>query len=270
MNKRYKKAFTLVELLVVISIVGLLSSVAVVNLGSSRAKAKVASGQSQDTSINHAIGDQIIGEWLFDEASGAVARDTSGNSHDGALVNATRIAGFNGNAYSFNYNGRVSLGSDVSLNPSNFTITAWVKPSDFSTWYNYIYSNAGDSGTNNGINFAIQGNVVSGEIWNGINLKMWSNGRVSNDPVWTFVAMSYDGSKMSLYINGHLDKTTATALGVGQPATYGTLIGELAVSPGSYGMRGSIDQVRLYGSAIVAANIEKAYLAERGKYLAKN
>jgi hypothetical protein len=92
---------------------------------------------------------------------------------------------------------------------------------------------------------------------------------ISNNPVWTFVAFSYNGSKMALYVNGHLDNVVNSVNGVGSPASYPTYIAGMGMAPGSYGIVGSIDQVRLYGSAIVAANIEKLYLAERDKYMAK-
>lgn len=45
MNKKTNKGFTLVELLIVIAIIGILSTVAVVNLNSARTKARFAAAQ---------------------------------------------------------------------------------------------------------------------------------------------------------------------------------------------------------------------------------
>lgn len=38
---------------------------------------------------------------------------------------------------------------------------------------------------------------------------------------------------------------------------------------GSLGMNGSIDQFRMYGSAVVAKDIERLYATERVKYFAE-
>jgi prepilin-type N-terminal cleavage/methylation domain-containing protein len=270
MVKIYKKAFTLIELVTVIAIIGLLSTVAIVVTGSSRAKAKLAAGQGFETAVYHAVGDQLIGEWLFDEGSGTTARDTSGNGRDGSLAAATWTTGIKGGALTFNNSGYVSLGTDAALNPSVFTITAWIKPGDFSGSYNYIYSNARDCcGAYKGLNFFLYQNILAGTIWNTGAASISSIAKISNDPVWTFVAFSYDGNKMSLYINGHLDNTYATTLGVGSPAQTGNYIGALAPYAGGLGFVGSIDQVRIYGGAVVAANIEKMYLAEKDRFLTR-
>jgi len=274
MIKHHRKAFTLIELLTVISIIGILSTIALVNMKGSNDKAKIAAGQSFDASVYRAAGDQIIGEWLFDEGSGATAHDTSGNGNNGTVTSATWTAGINGGALSFNGGAQVALGSGAALNPSVFTITAWVKPGDISGPYNYIYSNARDCcGSYSGINFYFNYNVLGATVWNvaggwpGGAKQLNSSTVIPNNSPWVFVVFSYDGNKMALYINGHLDSSYATNMGVGQPASYPSYIGRMGA--GAWGMNGSIDQVRLYGSAIVAANIEKMYLAERDRYLAK-
>jgi prepilin-type N-terminal cleavage/methylation domain-containing protein len=271
MIKRHRKAFTLIELLTVIAIIGLLSSIAIISTRSSNDKAKIASGQSFEETVGHAVGDQIIGEWLFDEGSGAVVHDTSGNGRNGTVTGMTWGTGINGGAGVFSGSGTyVALGSDPILDPSNFTITAWIKPGDFSGSYNYIYSNARDCcGTYNGINLFVAQNNLYGEIWNTGAAAIGSNAKIPNNSGWTFVAYSYNGSKLALYINGHLDNTLTTAVGVGTPASFPTYLGALSNCPGSCVLVGSIDQVRLYGNAIVATNIEKMYLAQRDHYLAK-
>jgi prepilin-type N-terminal cleavage/methylation domain-containing protein len=127
-----RKAFTLVELLVVISIIGLLSSIAVVSMGSSREKARLASGQQFAASVDHAVGDQIVGQWNFDECSGTVANDTSGNGNNGAFVGSptwsTNTPSGKGCSLNFNAVGNyISVPDSNSLDlASNFTISFWV------------------------------------------------------------------------------------------------------------------------------------------------
>ena len=269
MVRKYKKAFTLIELMTVIFIIGIISAIAIAVFGSTRSKAKLAAGQSLDASTYRAVGDQLIGEWLFDEGSGTVAKDTTGN-HNGNIVGATWTTGISGSALSFVPGNYVSLGSDPSLNPPIFTITAWVKPGDFSGNYNYIYSNTRDCcGVYNGIDFYIGGNTPGGIIWNGGETYMPANIKISNDPVWTFVTLSYSGSTLALYVNGQLVKSTASALGIGSPASWPNYIGAMGAGPSLYGMNGAIDQVRLYGSAITAMDIHRLYAKEKSAYLAE-
>ncbi len=271
MTRTHRAAFTLVELLVVIAIVGLLSTVAVVATSSSRDKAKLAASQSFEAEVRRAAGSEIIGEWLFNEGSGTLIKDSSGNSYNGTAANLSWGTGVNGGAGILAGNGYVSLGSSPALNPSYFTITAWVKPGDFSGSYNYIYSNSRDCcGSYNGINFYLYQNILAGTIWNGSAVYTISTAKISNNSGWTFVAFSYNGSKLAIYIDGRLESTFNSTIGVGQPASFPTYLGALSNCPGSCGFAGSIDQVRLYGAAVIASEIEEIYLSERDRYLAKN
>lgn len=269
MQKIYKKAFTLVELLVVIAIVGLLSGVAVVATSSSRAKAKIAASQSFESSTQNAVGSEIVGEWLLDEGSGSVARDTSGNGHNGTITDPVWGTGINGGGLVLVSGRYVTLSTSTALNPSNFTITAWIKPGDFTGAYNYIYSNARDCcGTYNGIDFRVSSSKLLMTLWNSGAFQLWGNTTITNDPVWVFVAASYNGSKLNLYINGRLDASAGTAIGVGSPATTASIIGGMGTGP-SLSLNGTIDQVRLYGSAVVAKDIERLYATEKVKYFAE-
>jgi len=269
MQKIYKKAFTLVELLVVIAIVGLLSGVAVVAMGGSRAKAKIAAGQSFEATVGHAVGSEVIGEWLFDEGSGSAARDTSGNGHNGTITGPVWGTGIVGGGLVLASGRYVTLDTDTALNPSNFTITAWIKPGDFTGAYNYIYSNARDCcGTYNGIDFRVATSRLLMTLWNGGAFQLWGSTTITNDPVWVFVAATYNGSKLNTYINGRLEASATTAIGVGSPATAAAIIGGMGTGP-SLSLNGTIDQVRLYGSAIVAKDIERLYATERIKYFAE-
>ena len=88
-----RRAFTLVELMVVISIIGILSSIAVASMGSSRDKARIAAGQQFERSVLNGAGDEILGQWDFDDCTGtgiaaATVADISGLGNAGTPVNS--------------------------------------------------------------------------------------------------------------------------------------------------------------------------------------
>ena len=67
-------------------------------------------------------------QWLFDETSGSVAADATGNAHTGAVSGATFVSGKSGNALSFQNPGdRVIVPDSPALESDHFTITMWVK-----------------------------------------------------------------------------------------------------------------------------------------------
>ncbi len=78
----------------------------------------------------------LLGYWPFDEASGSIAFDKSGNSNDGVLegANPTRVIGISGRAINFpGTNERVDCGNGAPLDDignSSFWISFWMKSKD--------------------------------------------------------------------------------------------------------------------------------------------
>jgi hypothetical protein len=103
----------------------------------------------------------VAAMWLFDEGSGAVAKDASGNGNDGKINGCTWVDGNFGKALNFNGNDNFVLVSDSpSLSmTNNMTLVAWINPSNLTgispalirkgsqggadiTWFWYLRSGA--------------------------------------------------------------------------------------------------------------------------------
>ena len=135
-NRSKNRAFTLIELLVVISIIGLLSSIVSVATKGVRDKARIAKSLQFDSSIKHAQGDSLIGEWTFDVMDGStIVKDTSGNNKDGFLQNNAQItqnsSGIIGEAVELDGINQYVEVPDFHIGEFKaMTITAWVNLRD--------------------------------------------------------------------------------------------------------------------------------------------
>ena len=71
----------------------------------------------------------LVAHWSFDQSSGAVLTDNSGNGYNGTLVNSpTWVAGKLGQALSFSTNRSVSVGNIPAINGVNkLSMSAWIK-----------------------------------------------------------------------------------------------------------------------------------------------
>jgi len=256
-----RRAFTLVELLVVISIIGLLSTIAIVNLSSSRAKAKIAAGQHFSSSINNLISDQLVGEWLFNGS----AADTSGKGNNGTLVGGP-VAGSGydgGGAYvldgSSQYINVPSIPGSIFTNTS-FTWSAWVKGSTNGVT-NYMPTIGFASGSWFRLGFRqIAGVWEFDQILDGTHSNTIKCGPAVSSTEWVFLAVSAQyGGNVSCYQNGTLGGASAYVNDVtsGAPFGMGHCVGDAWASY----IQGTIDDVRLYSTAATAMTVQK-YFAE--------
>ena len=133
----HTRGFTLVELLTVVSIIGLLSSVVFASLENSRAQARFAGGKVQDHSmVSGPLAESIDGNWGFDESSGSVLQESAGSgySQNGSFAaGVARVAGLAIGSGALNFDGVsgfASLGliSDPTIGRPNFTVSLWIKP----------------------------------------------------------------------------------------------------------------------------------------------
>ena len=245
--------FTLIELLTVISIIGLLASVIFASLSTARDNARVAGGKQQDASIYHSIGDQLVGDWEFDECANTTATDSSGNGNTGAITAGAWSSDTPyGRGCSLSLNGSntsVAVTSSMSVT-APFTVSAWIKPTAVSA--NSILG----SRVNAGVGFDMKVQSSPSYIHADISTDSgWLNTGADGTypaPVgkWTFIAYSVTATGYSVYANGAL--VGSGSLSGGVPMLFNSAhplkIGQCGYSCEYF--NGLIDGVRVYAGSV--------------------
>jgi hypothetical protein len=211
--------------------------------------------------------------WHFDESVGTTAYDCSGNGNDGTINGAkwagpTWVDGKFGNALSFDgVDDYVEVGDDVSLNPLEITIEAWIKPSSWPTtnavalvtkrtkygdgYFLFYYE-----GSTQTINFDWGGSSGSNR---------WNTGYAPPLNTWTHLAVTRDSAGRALYVDGDLYASTPYA---GAPASTGAPLrigcDSRAGYEGHYPFHGMIDEVRIWNEALTADQITLSYSGSVG------
>jgi hypothetical protein len=205
--------------------------------------------------------------WSFDEGTGTIVSDTSGNGNNGALYNMDGstcwVDGKPGKALMFNgIDDYVSIpDSDTLHQTSAITVAFWIKAaseqpsSDLFTVIEKSHSNIDYSGWYFQSQYDKKG--VSFGFGNGSD---WNNGTGSDvvlaDDVWHFVTGTYDGTQVKFYIDGNLESSKITT---GQIATNNRPINIGHWGAGERYFKGIIDEVRIYNRALSDAEIQALY-----------
>lgn len=243
-----RRAFTLVELLVVISIIGILSSIAASSMSSSRDKAKIAAGMQFDSSMRNILGDQLAGEWTLE---GGAAVDVSGNGNNGTLSGTYAATnGLNGGGAIYFSSGMVSTPLDIqpSAMPS-VTFSAWIKPDVFSTTQTIMGDD--DGGYDRAVECGRGGDTFF-NVFTGVGT--WKP-TTCDAGVWQHIAVVYTPTNIFFYKNGV--KFVSNIV----PVNGATLINFTFGSwpGGAERFHGVIDDVRVYAAALSLSQIERLY-----------
>jgi prepilin-type N-terminal cleavage/methylation domain-containing protein len=261
MENKKEKGFTLIELLVVISIIGMMSSVVLATVNTARDKARVAAAQKFSGYNSRTLGADAAGIWNFDEGSGLIAYDVSGNGNNATLsVGATRVTETPnkvGGAIYLAAGTYAGVPYSQSIDRSKGTLSAWIKTS----------------------NSAIQAVVVkvgsySFYIRTGLavlydsaaNLYKGTNTYVSDDK-WHHVAISFNhnvANGLNIYIDGQLKYTGTASTPSG--GLNGLGIGSAFYNSAATTFTGYIDEVAIYNEVLAQDKIKEIYAKGSIKY----
>jgi fibronectin type 3 domain-containing protein len=203
----------------------------------------------------------LVAAYSFDEGSGTIAHDSSGNGNNGTISNATWTTGKYGSALSFNG----ARGTWVTINdaPSlhlttGITEEAWVQLPTWGnpgignqTWQDVIMKGSDNYYLSAASTFNIT--EPAGEVMvNGTHAIAYGTGLLPANK-WQHLAATYDGTAVRLYVNGVLVTTTP------QTGPITTSTGVLQIGGDSaFGnpLHGLIDEVRIYNTPMSQAQIQ--------------
>jgi len=212
-------------------------------------------------------GNSLVGAWAFEAGTGTSAIDSSGNGNTGTLVNgATWTTGKYGNGILLNgINQYVEVLDSNSLDlTQSFTLSLWAQAAAAHTDFRALVNK---NALPNSSPYQLFGGITGFCGDGGIMGMTETNGSVgprynacygsASTPVSgvptalqvgvrTHLAVTYDGSNLKLYINGHLVATTP-ASGYIEPSTASLFLGGSEF--GEY-FDGMIDEVRVYNYAL--------------------
>jgi hypothetical protein len=198
--------------------------------------------------------------WWAGEGSAA---DTFG-LNNGTLVGGVTFApGEVGQAFSFNGTSQyVDVPNSASLSPMNsLTLEVWIYPTQ-SAPYPSIIKKAGEgSQQQDGYSLEIDPGGVA--FWVFVSGGSgWVGSAYASLPLnqWSHLAGVYDGTNISIYLNGVLAGTPVHAPGQVVPSGNDLQIGHDPSNPTGY-FSGLIDEASVYNTALSAAQIQAIYNA---------
>ena len=205
----------------------------------------------------------LVGQWEFDEGSGQIATDSSGNSNDGQLG-----SGAGADASDPTWTTDPSMGSVLSFDGSDDYITGI---GDCPTGSFTVAGWAKDTGPTIGGKWSVLYSADQ-EIWFGVDreaspavwLDVGGNGKGGLTPgtwsrdVWHHIAGTWDGTTVHLYLDG-VDMSI-TAYGTPEnPQAEAAMIGAWSTHPTDETWFGDIDDVRIYHRALTEPEIQAIY-----------
>jgi prepilin-type N-terminal cleavage/methylation domain-containing protein len=288
--KKFQKGFTLIEILVVVSIIGLLSSIMLVSYTNTREKSRIAAARSFAAQIDRAVGDRAVGIWNFNENSGAVANDNSGGGLNGTLYNVPSWSSDTpSNAgYSLSFNGlnahvMVPYTTAMKYTGSGLTLAAWIKPNATETDGGWIISKPWNAVgeynyrlryiPNRQIEFTLGGTDTGGAL---AVASIYTTATVPSGK-WSFIAATIDSSNnVKIYIDGQ-QKASGTvnipvwapsAAEANSPLAIGTVY-PFGVWAGNstYSFDGLIDDVRVYVASLLGDQVQELFAEGLNEHL---
>jgi hypothetical protein len=207
----------------------------------------------------------LVAAYALNEGTGSTTMDASGNNNTATLTGSpTWVAGKYGNGLNFNGGNYVNSGNTASLQlTDSMTLSAWIKISANPADDGSVIAKLGDAPA---LGWQLKTSPDTGVRTAAIQVS--SNGSdsiqrysktVLSLNTWYYLAGVYNAQARTLdiYVNGVLDDgvLSGTIPSVQNNSTYAVNIAQRTGSPGSFNFSGTIDEVRIYKTALTASQV---------------
>ena len=201
----------------------------------------------------------LILSYHFNEGSGTIAYDSSGNNNNGNLINGPAwVDGKFGKALQFDGVNDYVISSKGISPPSTFTANIWIYyTGDNGVVVDWLGQNAINTGYHDSGIEIVNGRVKI-RYW---NLQCVDLGSITPNN-WYMITIVYDGNNLKGYINGELKGSTSGSLShpsslyIALGATDSTNCGD-----GTY-FAGKVDEFKFYNRALSDDEIKALYQAK--------
>ena len=209
----------------------------------------VTTDQSDPTNVwtNGFISVYHMGDGTTLSGSDSTANALNGTVDVGATATAGQMDG--GGSFTGNSDSKITVGTSATFNVANITVSCWMKTSDV-TGADRNMIDRDDAGANRVFQFRKSSTQKLNFIPFVSGANSITGGTTINTGAWFYVAGTYDGSNVRIYVNGVSDATAVAVAGSMPSRTLGLKIG--AFFGGSQFFIGQIDEARIASSARAA------------------
>jgi hypothetical protein len=205
-----------------------------------------------------------VGEWRFNDGSGTVVVDSSGNGQDGTYTGSgpTWVTGHDVGALSFDGNGDyVTVPDNASFGLAiSGTVSVWMAVGQAATTQ-YVVKKA-TNGTTDGWEIGLSS--TTGKIFWRLNQKTSANtyriesttNYATNGATWQHVVGTYDGTTIKIYVNGTMETSAAGPASIATNSLKVSFAGE---SDGYSAMKGLLDTITIFDYALTQAEVSALY-----------
>jgi len=273
---KMSKAFTLLELLVVITIIGILSSIVIVSMSGSTDSADIAKNKSFAQQVHALLGHETVLDLNFNENAygscpdGKDVCDASGYNNNGDISNneaAYVLSSIDGYALSFNGSSDyINCGKNLSLDlegGSKGTVGLWVKAISWPEEGEYpsIITKGNSGGWAAGsyhislwsgsIHFVLSAHKLGPPYYITIDYSYFDL------DTWHYLLMTWNGTIFKAYIDGNsINNGVTQTVNAVQGEDQDLYIGR----SNSYYFNGLVDEFSIYSEALSATQIKKYYI----------
>jgi len=205
----------------------------------------------------------LIGHWDFEEGSGGLALDSSGNLLHGTIFNASYATGRIGD-YSLDFNGAngyVEVGYSPLLNPDSIAISLWFNPRETQQTHADLLDKGHGGGTDpyfGGyvLQYSGDNSNIDAVYGNGSTFPYINTGGNYKDNQWHHMVANFGVAEMALYVDNVLiDKRAGEGaiMDNDSPLFFGR-----HRYLGRY-FNGLIDDIRIYDSPLSQSKVTELY-----------